>query len=84
MSYQLFGRAIKNEYIVLTVFGTTFGGAYLATRGGNNTAAQAKPVNVQQAKESVPINAGSSEEEQFIQNFIREAEKSDAGATAGH
>ncbi|KAF8970370.1 hypothetical protein BDZ97DRAFT_1791040 [Flammula alnicola] len=80
MSYQIFGRAIKNEYLALTVFGTTFGAAYLATRGGSK--AQAKPTTVQQAKESVPVNASSSEEEQFILNFIKEAEKE--GASAAH
>ncbi|PPQ66640.1 hypothetical protein CVT24_006932 [Panaeolus cyanescens] len=80
MSYQLFGRTIKNEYLSLGVLTTAFGGAFLATRGGSN--AQAKPTNIQQAKESVKVEAGSSEEEKFIQNFIAEAEKE--GAAAAH
>ncbi|KAF9057073.1 hypothetical protein BJ165DRAFT_1520481 [Panaeolus papilionaceus] len=79
---QIFGRAIKNEYLSLAVLSTAFGGAYLATRGGDK--AQAKPTNVQQAKESVKVEAGSSEEERFIQNFIAEAEKESAGAAAAH
>ncbi|RDB16078.1 hypothetical protein Hypma_003432 [Hypsizygus marmoreus] len=77
MSYTILGRAIKNEYLALGVMVTTFGGAFLATRGGKSE----KPVagqSVQKAKESVPINADSSEEEQFIKNFIAEAEKSEA------
>ncbi|KAF4616709.1 hypothetical protein D9613_008802 [Agrocybe pediades] len=83
MSYQLFGRAIKNEYLALGTFATTGGIAYLATRGGNS-AAQAKPATVEQAKQSVPVNAASSEEEQFILNFIKEAEKESAAAPASH
>ncbi|KDR76467.1 hypothetical protein GALMADRAFT_246833 [Galerina marginata CBS 339.88] len=78
----IFGRAIKNEYLALATFGTTFGGAWLATRGGKT--AQAKPTTVNQAKESVPINASSSEEEQFILNFIKEAEKEGSSAPSGH
>ncbi|KAG6824714.1 hypothetical protein H0H92_006074 [Tricholoma furcatifolium] len=73
MSYVIFGRAIKNEYLALGVFGTTFGGAWLATRGGpkENSAGQ----SLQKVRESIPINAGSS-----IQKFIAEAEKEDAQA----
>ncbi|KAG6833017.1 hypothetical protein H0H87_012275 [Tephrocybe sp. NHM501043] len=76
MSYVILGRAIKNEYIALGVLTTVFGGASLAMRGGKkeNSAGQ----SLQKARESVPINAGSSEEEQFIQNFIAEAEKADS------
>jgi hypothetical protein len=55
---QIFGRTVKNEYLALGVFGTTFSAAYLATRGGSK--AQTKPTTVEQAKESVPVNAASS------------------------
>lgn len=55
---QIFGRTIKNEHLALGVFGTTFGGAYLATRGGSKT--QTKPTTVHEAKETVPVNASSS------------------------
>jgi len=54
----IFGRAIKNEYLSIGVLSTAFGAAWVATRGGSE--AQKKPVTVQQAKESVKINAGSS------------------------
>ncbi|KAG6879813.1 hypothetical protein C0992_011364 [Termitomyces sp. T32_za158] len=78
MSYVIFGRAIKNEYIALGVLTTFFGGASLAMRGGKKENAAGQ--SLQKARESVPINAGSSEEEKFIQNFIAEAEKEDAKA----
>ncbi len=55
----IFGRAIKNEHLALGVFATTFGSAYLATRGGSKSA-PVKPKTVQEAKESVPVNASSS------------------------
>ncbi|KAG6864600.1 hypothetical protein C0991_008364 [Blastosporella zonata] len=78
MSYVIFGRAIKNEYLALGVFTTFFGGVGLAMRGGpkENSAGQ----SLQKAREAVPINAGSNEEEQFIKNFIAEAEKEEAHA----
>jgi F-type H+-transporting ATPase subunit k len=58
-SSVILGRTIKNEYLSLGVLTTTFGGAWLATRGKK---AEAKPVagqSVQQVKESIPINASS-------------------------
>lgn len=41
----------------MTVLGSIFGGTYLATRGGGDKKKQQGP----------PINAGSKDEEQFIQ-----------------
>lgn len=58
LNSQVLGRTVKNEYLALSVFGVTFGSAYLATRGGKT--AQAKPTTVQEAKETVPIKAASS------------------------
>ncbi|KAJ3513927.1 hypothetical protein NLJ89_g2675 [Agrocybe chaxingu] len=75
MSYVVFGRKVANEYLALGTFATVFGGAFLATRGGKKDA-PAKPTTVQQAKESVPINGTSDEEEKFILQFIKEAEAS--------
>ncbi|KAJ7627679.1 hypothetical protein DFH06DRAFT_1227859 [Mycena polygramma] len=43
---------------------------------------KAAPKNVEEAKQSVPINAGSSEEELFIRKFIADAEKE--GAESKH
>ncbi|KAG5641388.1 hypothetical protein DXG03_005355 [Asterophora parasitica] len=73
----ILGRAIKNEHLALGILTTVFGGATLATRGGKKEVPIAgQPI--EKVKESVPINAGSSEEEQFIKNFIAEAEKAEA------
>ncbi|KAL1941759.1 hypothetical protein VTO73DRAFT_6759 [Trametes versicolor] len=74
MSYVILGRAIKNEYLALgTIFGTV-GATLLATGGKKEPAPIAKPT-LQQIKETVKVNASSSEEEDFIKNFIAEAEK---------
>ncbi|KAG2003653.1 hypothetical protein CC2G_004242 [Coprinopsis cinerea AmutBmut pab1-1] len=78
MSYQILGRAIKNEYLALGTFASAFGLAFLSTRGGDK---QAPPTTVQQAKAEVPINAGSKDEEEFIKKFLAEAEKEGAGAS---
>ncbi|KAF8056709.1 hypothetical protein FPV67DRAFT_1492632 [Lyophyllum atratum] len=78
MSYVILGRSIKNEHLALGILATAFGGAALAMRGGKKEQAPAKNQSIQQVKDSVPINAGSSEEEQFIKNFIAEAEKEEA------
>ena len=59
-SSVILGRTIKNEYLSLGVLTTTFGGAWLAMRGGKK--AGATPVvgqSVQQVKESIPLNASS-------------------------
>ncbi|KAF8694110.1 hypothetical protein AX14_002170 [Amanita brunnescens Koide BX004] len=77
MSYVIFGRAIKNEHISLGVLTTAFGGAWLATRGGKKSA---PPQSVEQARASVPLNASSNEEEEFMKNFIAAAEKDDGHA----
>ncbi|KAF5388705.1 hypothetical protein D9757_004822 [Collybiopsis confluens] len=89
MSYQILGRTIKNEYIALSILGSLFGGAYLATRGGSSAKEihkAATPSVIEKVKEAIPINAGSSEEEQLmdsIRKYIAEAEK-EAGSSAQH
>ncbi|KAJ3793727.1 hypothetical protein GGU11DRAFT_798737 [Lentinula aff. detonsa] len=81
MSYVIFGRAIKNEYITLSVLGSVFGGAFLATRGGSKQEAKsATPSVIERVKEAIPLNAGSSEEEEFIRKYIAEAEKEASGS----
>ncbi|KAI0827073.1 hypothetical protein BC628DRAFT_1370690 [Trametes gibbosa] len=73
MSYVILGRAIKNEYLALgTIFGTV--GIAMLSTGGKKEAPAAKPT-LAQVKETVKVNAGSKEEEDFIKNFIAEAEK---------
>ncbi|KII91126.1 hypothetical protein PLICRDRAFT_173026 [Plicaturopsis crispa FD-325 SS-3] len=71
----IFGRTIKNEYLALgTLLGTT--AIALAATGGSKKDAKPAPgkSTLQTIKDAVPINASSSEEEQFIKNFIAEAE----------
>ncbi|TCD61816.1 hypothetical protein EIP91_007861 [Steccherinum ochraceum] len=80
MSYVILGRAIKNEYLAL---GTLFATAAIAisSTGGSKKEAPAPGAGkstLEQVKNSVKFNAGSSEEEQLfdsIKNFIAEAEK---------
>ncbi|KAF9220748.1 hypothetical protein BS17DRAFT_820258 [Gyrodon lividus] len=70
----IFGRAIKNEYLTLaTLFGT--GTAVFASMGGKKDANAANKPLAERVKEAVPIKAESSEEEEFIKNFLAEAEK---------
>ncbi|KZP14966.1 hypothetical protein FIBSPDRAFT_98264 [Athelia psychrophila] len=79
MSYVIFGRVIKNEYLVLGTLAAV-GGIVAATTGGKKDAAPVPKTLVEKVKQAVPINAGSSEEEQLfssIKNFIAEAEKSE-------
>ncbi|KIM85805.1 hypothetical protein PILCRDRAFT_817015 [Piloderma croceum F 1598] len=85
MSYVIFGRAIKNEYLTLATLFSVGAIGYAATSGGSKKAASASSSGktlVEKVKEAVPINAGSSEEEQLmdsIKNYIAEAEKQDSG-----
>ncbi|KAJ7128115.1 hypothetical protein C8R46DRAFT_1145204 [Mycena filopes] len=70
MTYTILGRAIPKQYISMTVLGSLAGVAVYARSGKS-----AAPKNVEEAKQAVPINAGSSEEEVFIRKFIADAEK---------
>ncbi|KAH9896989.1 hypothetical protein C8Q73DRAFT_688018 [Cubamyces lactineus] len=73
MSYVILGRAIKNEYLALGTIFSAVGITMLAT-GGKKEAPAQKPT-LAQVKDSVKIDASSKEEEEFIKNFIAEAEK---------
>ncbi|KAG1793715.1 uncharacterized protein F5891DRAFT_551917 [Suillus fuscotomentosus] len=84
MSYVIFGRAIKTEYLTLGTLFATGGAVYASLGGKKDSASSGKPL-AERVKEAVPINAGSSEEEQLmnsIKNFIAEAEKE--GGVAHH
>ncbi|KAF8552478.1 hypothetical protein OG21DRAFT_1486171 [Imleria badia] len=77
MSYVILGRNIKNEYLTLgTLF--TVGATVFALKGGKKDAG--KPLT-ERVKDAVPIKAESSEEEEFIKNFIAEAEKESGGSS---
>ncbi|ODN73724.1 hypothetical protein L202_07265 [Cryptococcus amylolentus CBS 6039] len=73
MSYQIAGRAIKNEYLALGTIISTIGIA-VASTGGDKAAAPASsaPVAVSDDK---TITGETPEEEDFIRQFVSEAEK---------
>ncbi|KAG2059920.1 hypothetical protein BDR06DRAFT_927274 [Suillus hirtellus] len=84
MSYVIFGRAIKTEYLTLGTLFATGGAVYASLGGKKDSASSGKPL-AERVREAVPINAGSNEEEQLmnsIKNFIAEAEKE--GGVAHH
>ncbi|TIB75083.1 hypothetical protein E3Q22_01276 [Wallemia mellicola] len=69
MSYQIFGQKVLNEYLALGTIGLTGGIAYLASSGESKP----KPAPVAAAGSAEP----SKEENEFIQNFVAEFEKSE-------
>ncbi|CAD6564445.1 MAG: hypothetical protein TREMPRED_004989 [Tremellales sp. Tagirdzhanova-0007] len=76
MSYTIAGMVVKNEYLALGTICTAIGG-YLATSGGGDKNATTKgPVPV---TEDHSITADSKDEEDFIRQFVAEAEKEDKG-----
>ncbi|GJJ10354.1 hypothetical protein Clacol_004580 [Clathrus columnatus] len=68
MSYVIAGRAIKSEFLALGTLLSTAAVAAISMSGDKKE--KAKP-------EAVKIEASSNEEEEFIRNFIAEAEKAD-------
>ncbi|WRT63190.1 uncharacterized protein IL334_000093 [Kwoniella shivajii] len=74
MSYNIAGRAIKNEYLVLTTIAATVGIAVSQMGGGDKSSSSSAPVSV---KEDKTISAETPEEEDFIRQFVAEAEKSE-------
>ncbi|CAK9786964.1 unnamed protein product [Cutaneotrichosporon oleaginosum] len=73
MSYNIAGKAIKNEYIAIGTILSTIGIAVAASGGGDKKAASTSaPPPV---KEDSSINTGNSEEDEFIRSFVAEAEK---------
>ncbi|WVN87597.1 uncharacterized protein L203_102780 [Cryptococcus depauperatus CBS 7841] len=73
MSYTIAGRVIKNEYIVLGTIASTIG-IVVAASGGSDKSASSKPVPVSEDK---TISGQTPEEEDFIRQFVAEAEKSE-------
>nr|GAT55844.1 predicted protein [Mycena chlorophos] len=70
MTYVIFGRAIPKQYLSMGTLATIAGVAAYSSSGKSKA-----PKSVDEAKQSVPLNAGSKEEEEFIRQFIAEAEK---------
>ncbi|OAA57063.1 hypothetical protein SPI_07444 [Niveomyces insectorum RCEF 264] len=60
--YPIAGFQVGSHYLAIATLTTVFGGAYLATRGGKKTTA------------TPPINASSSDEEDFIKKFLESAD----------
>ncbi|KAF4308474.1 hypothetical protein GTA08_BOTSDO03642 [Botryosphaeria dothidea] len=65
--YQVAGRKVGSHVLAMGVLGTLFTGIFAATGGSKKTATTVPP-----------INASSKDEENFIQEFLKEAEGKDA------
>nr|POE87992.1 atp synthase subunit k, mitochondrial [Quercus suber] len=64
--YQIAGQKVGSHYLSIGVLTTMFAGIYLAT-SGKKQITPAKPA----------INASSRDEENFIQQFLKEADAKD-------
>ncbi|KAJ1986090.1 hypothetical protein H4R33_003559 [Dimargaris cristalligena] len=67
--YMIFGKLVKNEYLVLATFASLGALGYAATRP--------KP-GAPKADNIPPIVSSSAEEENFIKEFIKLAEADEA------
>ncbi|KAG8811638.1 hypothetical protein FRC18_003369 [Serendipita sp. 400] len=70
MSYVIMGRRVASEYLTLGTLATLGGVIALSRAGGSKSKPQA-------AKENLSLS-GSTEEDDFIKNFVAEAEKEGA------
>ncbi|KAH8690861.1 hypothetical protein BGW36DRAFT_306472 [Talaromyces proteolyticus] len=61
--YELAGRKVGSHVLSMGVLGALFAGSWLATRGGSD-----------KKELGPPINAGSKDEEKFIQDFLKSVE----------
>ncbi|CAG7931824.1 unnamed protein product [Penicillium olsonii] len=62
--YQIAGKKVGSHVLAMTTLGSIFAGSWLAAGGGE------KPKTAQ----GPPINASSKDEENFIQNFMKEVD----------
>ncbi|KAF1818882.1 uncharacterized protein K489DRAFT_413334 [Dissoconium aciculare CBS 342.82] len=62
--YDILGQRIGSHYLAMGVLGSIFGGVFLATGGSK------KPL----IHQTPPFNAKDKNEEDFIQNFLKESE----------
>ncbi|KAL8775277.1 MAG: hypothetical protein Q9209_000284 [Squamulea sp. 1 TL-2023] len=62
VTYTILGRQVGAHVLALTTLGTTFAGVYLAM-----------PAKTTEKESGPPINAGSKDEEKFIQDFLKNA-----------
>ncbi|EMR61621.1 hypothetical protein MGN70_005785 [Eutypa lata] len=63
--YTVLGRQVGSHYLAMGVLGALFGGSYMALGGSSKKTATQTP----------PINASSSDEADFIQNFLKQADQ---------
>ncbi|KAI6142789.1 hypothetical protein BKA82DRAFT_1000145 [Pisolithus tinctorius] len=85
MSYVIFGRAIKTEYLSVGTLVATGLLTYCSLGGKKDASAAGKTIS-QRVNEAAPIKAASKEEEELfdsIKHFISEAEK-DGGGSSHH
>ncbi|KAJ5895352.1 hypothetical protein N7495_007043 [Penicillium taxi] len=71
--YQIAGKKVGSHVLSIATLSTIFVGAWAAT-GSSKPKTAAGP----------PIAASSSEEGDFIQNFLKEADGGDKKAASGH
>ncbi|KAJ5964572.1 uncharacterized protein N7479_004448 [Penicillium vulpinum] len=72
--YQLAGKKVGSHVLAMATLGTMFAGSWLAMSGGE------KPKTAQ----GPPINAASKDEENFVQNFMKEVDGGEKKPAAGH
>ncbi|KAI5922564.1 hypothetical protein F4810DRAFT_673038 [Camillea tinctor] len=63
-TYTIFGRQVGSHHLAMGVLAALIGGSYAGLSGGSK-----KPT------QTPPINASSSEEADFIQNFLKQADE---------
>ncbi|KAJ6124901.1 hypothetical protein N7471_012218, partial [Penicillium samsonianum] len=72
--YQIAGKKVGSHVLAMATLGSMFAGTWLAMSGGE------KPKTAQ----GPPINASSKDEENFVQNFMKEVDGGEKKPAAGH
>ncbi|CAI7601478.1 hypothetical protein PCG10_008700 [Penicillium crustosum] len=72
--YQIAGKKVGSHVLAMATLGSIFAGSWLAVGGGE------KPKTAQ----GPPINASSKDEENFVQNFMKEVDGGEKKPAAGH
>ncbi|CDM26760.1 hypothetical protein DTO013E5_7037 [Penicillium roqueforti] len=72
--YQIAGKKVGSHVLAMATLGSIFAGSWLAVSGGE------KPKTAQ----GPPINASSKDEENFVQNFMKEIDGGEKKPAAGH
>ncbi|CAG8908542.1 hypothetical protein N7519_010826 [Penicillium mononematosum] len=72
--YQIAGKKVGSHVLAMATLGSMFAGSWLAMSGGE------KPKTAQ----GPPINASSKDEENFVQNFMKEVDGGEKKPAAGH